>query len=301
MTAEPNDGMFEPSAWEWARAQWSGAALGDVRRTRRAVAVGAAMAEASASGLPQQMGSWAATKAAYRLMDCEDVTHEGVSAPHWRASREAAAAHDGPVFFVQDGTCVDLTRHAPLEDAGRIGDSPGPWILRAFLPCGGVGHRGGARLGAPSRLDPARAAPQRSGDPGRARPTTDGSRRLGRVPRGHWPRARGGRVGERRRPGRRRFYPFDAGSGLGVALLGARLPGPGARGRRSVAQSVAGRTSSDHAHREPARPGRPPAGAHLPGGVAGGEPPGGQARSTAPNPWTPGRCAPGTTTANGCS
>jgi Transposase DNA-binding/Transposase Tn5 dimerisation domain len=145
VTAEPNDGMFEPSAWEWARAQWSGAALGDVRRTRRAVAVGAAMAEASASGLPQQMGSWAATKAAYRLMDCEDVTHEGVSAPHWRASREAAAAHDGPVFFVQDGTCVDLTRHAALEDAGRIGDHRG----RGFCvhSCLAVGSGTGAVLG----------------------------------------------------------------------------------------------------------------------------------------------------------
>jgi hypothetical protein len=58
-----------PEIKAWAHRQWREAALGEARPTQRPVAVGAALAAATEKGLPEQMGSWAATKAAYRLLD----------------------------------------------------------------------------------------------------------------------------------------------------------------------------------------------------------------------------------------
>jgi hypothetical protein len=49
----------------WAEQQWSTATLGDVRRTRRAVQLGAALASCPEASLPQQTGSWHELKAAY--------------------------------------------------------------------------------------------------------------------------------------------------------------------------------------------------------------------------------------------
>lgn len=70
----------------WAQQQWSTAALGDVRRTRRAVQLGAALAACPEANLPQQTGSWGELKAAYRLLHEPDVTHTALSEPHWQAT-----------------------------------------------------------------------------------------------------------------------------------------------------------------------------------------------------------------------
>jgi Transposase DNA-binding len=66
----------------WARAQWAEAPLGDRRRTARAVRVGAALAANPEASLPAQMQTWAAFKAAYRLLNAPDVTHAALSTPH---------------------------------------------------------------------------------------------------------------------------------------------------------------------------------------------------------------------------
>jgi hypothetical protein len=109
----------------WAEEQWGSAELGDARRTRRAVDTGAAMARHSVAGLPEQMQGWAAAKAAYRLLDRPEVTLAAVTAPHRAMTRAAAAASPEPVLFVQDGTCLDLTRHNAMTGRGRIGDDGG--------------------------------------------------------------------------------------------------------------------------------------------------------------------------------
>src|SRR5205085_970661 len=97
--------MASKEALWWARAQWGEVDLGDSRRQRRAVAIGAALAEASARSLPQQLQSRAAAKATYRLMDHEQVTHAALLEPHRQATRQAAqACGPEPVLFVQDGS-----------------------------------------------------------------------------------------------------------------------------------------------------------------------------------------------------
>ena len=118
--------MASKAARKWSQAQWGEVELGDKRRQRRAVAVGAALADASERSLPQQLQSRAATKATYRLMDCDEVTHAALLEPHRQATRHAAqACGPAPVLFVQDETSLDFTHRQHFEGVGRIGNDRG--------------------------------------------------------------------------------------------------------------------------------------------------------------------------------
>src|SRR3954449_9904203 len=128
----------------WAEQQWSTAALGDARRTRRAVQLGAALASCPEENLPQQTGSWGGLKSAYRLLNEPDVTHAALSEPHWQATRpQAARAPTAPpgdphgqatrkqaaradtVLFVQDTSELDFTAHRQTTGLGWIGNTGG--------------------------------------------------------------------------------------------------------------------------------------------------------------------------------
>lgn len=110
----------------WARDQWGQATLGDARRTRRAVSLGENIVAQSAASLPKQTKSWGNLKAAYRLLNEEDVTHEALSLPHWQTTRvQAELALVPVVLFPQDTSELNFTTHWALEDAGHIGDGKG--------------------------------------------------------------------------------------------------------------------------------------------------------------------------------
>jgi Transposase DNA-binding/Transposase Tn5 dimerisation domain len=112
----------------WAQQQWSTTALGDARRTRRAVQLGAALASRPEDSLPAQNGSWREVKAAYRLLNEPDVTHTALSEPHWQATRQQAK-QTGTVLFVQDTSDLDFTAHRQTQGLGWIGNTGG----RGFL------------------------------------------------------------------------------------------------------------------------------------------------------------------------
>jgi hypothetical protein len=112
----------------WAEQQWSTAALGDARRTRRAVQLGAALASYPEASLPAQTGSWGELKSAYRLLNEPDVTHAALSEPHWQATRQQAA-QASTVLFVQDTSELDFTAHGQTKNLGWIGNTGG----RGFL------------------------------------------------------------------------------------------------------------------------------------------------------------------------
>jgi hypothetical protein len=112
----------------WAEQQWSTAALGDARRTRRAIQLGAALASRPEASLPQQTGFWHQLKAAYRLLQEPDVTHAALSEPHWQATCQQAAQAD-TVLFVQDTSDLDFTAHRQTKGLGWTGNTGG----RGFL------------------------------------------------------------------------------------------------------------------------------------------------------------------------
>jgi hypothetical protein len=108
----------------WAEQQWSTADLGDARRTRRAVQLGAALASRPEASLPEQTGSWHELKAAYRLLNEPAVTYAALSEPHWQVTRQQATqAHT--VLFVQDTSDLDFTAHRQTKDLGWIGNTGG--------------------------------------------------------------------------------------------------------------------------------------------------------------------------------
>lgn len=110
-------------AESWAQQQWGEAFLGDPRRQRRAVAVGAALASQPGQSLPLQMGSWASLKAAYRLLSCPQVSHARLSEGHWHQTGEAAwrVPSHGVVLFIQEGSSLDYTPHRHTQAHSGVG------------------------------------------------------------------------------------------------------------------------------------------------------------------------------------
>jgi hypothetical protein len=116
------------SADSWAMQQWGTVELGDVRRKRRAVAMGARMVAQPEASLPQQMGSRAALRGAYGLLNHAAVTLEQLLAPH-REATLAAAGQSQYVLMVQDTTELDFTAHPHTQGLGAIGDGGGQGLL----------------------------------------------------------------------------------------------------------------------------------------------------------------------------
>lgn len=113
----------------WAERTFASAVLGDARRTKRLVRVGAMMASNPEAGIPEQAGDRSAAKAAYRLLEAATTTHEAVTAPHCAATRSLAAQAPGAVLFIHDDTQVDLSSHKAATGFGPIGDGRGTGFL----------------------------------------------------------------------------------------------------------------------------------------------------------------------------
>lgn len=104
----------------WAMEQFGSTDLGDVRRTRRLVTLASQMAGNSSGTIPQQTGTVAGMKAAYRLFSAEEVTHEAICGPHFQQTRERASQLE-VVFLVQDTAELNFTLHTQCTGLGSIG------------------------------------------------------------------------------------------------------------------------------------------------------------------------------------
>jgi hypothetical protein len=80
------------------------------------------MADDPSASLPAQSGSWAATKATYRMFDRPAATFASLSEGHWRQTRTAAAAAardgGGVVLLIQDTTWLDFGSHPATDGLG---------------------------------------------------------------------------------------------------------------------------------------------------------------------------------------
>lgn len=104
----------------WAEEQFGTAELGDKRRTRRLVKLAEQMAGNSNGSIPQQTGTVADMKAAYRFLSEDEVTHEAVCQSHFQLTRKLAGEQK-MVFFVQDTCELDYTTHIHCQGLGPIG------------------------------------------------------------------------------------------------------------------------------------------------------------------------------------
>ena len=119
---------MEPT-WEldaWSQENFGGCELGDVRRTERVVKLAQQMAEHPDGSTPNQTERWSDLKAAYRLVDREEVTFAAVATPHWELTRHRA---HGTVLVIGDTTELDFGLSRQARGLGPVGNGFG----RGFL------------------------------------------------------------------------------------------------------------------------------------------------------------------------
>jgi hypothetical protein len=101
--------------------------LGDVRRTRRLVGLVDAMSRHPGGTLPDKLSRPADLRAFYKLMDCEEVSHEILMDAHTAATKqqmaEQALSNPGIVFLrLHDATELDYTSKLSMAaELGQIG------------------------------------------------------------------------------------------------------------------------------------------------------------------------------------
>ena len=109
------------TAQAFADFQFSGAELGDARRSKRLVQLAASMAQKPCGALHGALPDWAALQAAYRLLADEHTTLDRVTAPHRKNVFEACAAAQ-EVLLVEDTTTLNYNTLRCVNDMGWIGD-----------------------------------------------------------------------------------------------------------------------------------------------------------------------------------
>lgn len=86
---------------EWSQEQFGSCELGDRRRTARLVCYAAQAAADPSSSTPRQTECWDDCKAAYRLIENEEVSFAAITAPHYQATR---ARSEGTWLLISDTT-----------------------------------------------------------------------------------------------------------------------------------------------------------------------------------------------------
>ena len=103
----------------WAAQELRTLRLGDPRRDARVITMLEWLGQQPEASIPQAMGTWAATKAAYRCLDNGHIDATAILAAHQAAIRERAAGE--PVLLaIQDTTEVSYGTHRALAGQGPL-------------------------------------------------------------------------------------------------------------------------------------------------------------------------------------
>jgi len=104
----------------FARNEFGGCDLGDVRLDRRLVSLVEKLAVDPGRSIPKAMGVWSQAKAAYRFFANDDVTHDKVLGPHYAATA-GRVSELGSVLVAQDTCFLSYTHHPKTAGLGPIG------------------------------------------------------------------------------------------------------------------------------------------------------------------------------------
>lgn len=104
----------------WAEREFDDCRLGDRRRNKRLVQYAVQAAARPDSGTPDQTETWADLQAVYRLFDCDDVTPQGILAPHVDRTRQSCRPGDVKLI-VNDTTELNFTSHKAARGLGSVG------------------------------------------------------------------------------------------------------------------------------------------------------------------------------------
>ncbi len=108
---------------QWSREQFSSCELGDRRRNERLVKFARQVAASPSASTPDQTRQWADCKAAYRLMDCDDIQFGAILAPHCQRTR-SHSSKSGLAPLIHDKTEISFsTQRGPIEGLGLTGNN----------------------------------------------------------------------------------------------------------------------------------------------------------------------------------
>jgi hypothetical protein len=106
----------------WVRTELESVDFGDKRLNKRGIKILHKLYGQPQSSIPQTMGSWGETKAAYRFISNPKVTPEKILKPHQKSTLSRIQEHP-VVLAVQDTTELNYTAHKSTEGLGTIGSS----------------------------------------------------------------------------------------------------------------------------------------------------------------------------------
>lgn len=95
--------------------------MGDRRLSQRLVILASQLATDPSASIPKACGPWGQTKAAYRFLDNDKVTEDGLLAPHYQSTKERLKDKT-VVLAVQDTTQIDFTSHPQTSGLGILSD-----------------------------------------------------------------------------------------------------------------------------------------------------------------------------------
>lgn len=104
---------------EWVRDELAQVDLNDVRLERRLHQVVTQVAAQPSASIPQACGRWADTKAAYRLLENEKVSHEQILEGHRQTCLERVRK-ENLLLVLQDTTSLDYTHHPQTTGLGPL-------------------------------------------------------------------------------------------------------------------------------------------------------------------------------------
>ena len=101
----------------WAAKECATANFGDARLTQRLASLVAKLTEHPQSTLPEALGGWSATKAAYRFLSNHKVTVEAIYDSHREATLDKIQ-DQSIILAVQDTTIFNFTFGTPMAANG---------------------------------------------------------------------------------------------------------------------------------------------------------------------------------------
>ncbi len=105
----------------WADKELINAELGDQRLVDRLVLMTKAFASHPQANIPQAMGDWANSKAAYRFFDNSKVVFEKRLEPHTQKTRQRSTT-ETILLAIQDTSFIDYTNHPITDGLGFLND-----------------------------------------------------------------------------------------------------------------------------------------------------------------------------------
>lgn len=116
--------FFMSKSSEWIQKEFKTINLSDPRLYKRFMKVATDLAERPVDSIHSASADWAATKAAYRLFDNQNLESSKVLEPHSLATAWRCKSYN-KIIIAQDTTYIDFNKHKKTKNLGKSFKSHG--------------------------------------------------------------------------------------------------------------------------------------------------------------------------------